>query len=62
MEISETISLLQKKILKIFGFLILIRLGLYIPVPNVDLDIFSQVKRESFECMIQIDSFTKFVI
>ena len=25
-----------------FGFLILIRLGLYIPVPNVDLDIFSQ--------------------
>jgi preprotein translocase subunit SecY len=42
METSETISLLQKKILKIFGFLILIRLGLYIPVPNVDLDIFSQ--------------------
>jgi len=42
MEVSETIQLLQKKILKIFGFLILIRLGLYIPVPNVDLDIFSQ--------------------
>jgi len=42
MEISETIQLLQKKIFKIFGFLILIRLGLYIPVPNVDLDIFSQ--------------------
>jgi len=42
METSETVSLLQKKILKIFGFLILIRLGLYIPVPNVDLDIFSQ--------------------
>jgi preprotein translocase subunit SecY len=42
MEISETRNLLQKKILKIFGFLILIRLGLYIPVPNVDLDIFSQ--------------------
>jgi len=42
MEISETINLLRKKILKIFGFLILIRLGLYIPVPNVDLDIFSQ--------------------
>jgi preprotein translocase subunit SecY len=42
MEISETINLLKKKILKIFGFLILIRLGLYIPVPNVDLDIFSQ--------------------
>ena len=44
MEISETISLLQKKILKIFGFLILIRLGLYIPVPSVDLDIFSQTQ------------------
>jgi preprotein translocase subunit SecY len=42
MEVSETISLLKKKVLKIFGFLILIRLGLYIPVPNVDLDIFSQ--------------------
>jgi preprotein translocase subunit SecY len=42
MEISETINLLRKKILKIFGFLILIRLGLYIPIPNVDLDIFSQ--------------------
>jgi len=42
MEVSETINLLQKKVLKIFGFLILIRLGLYIPVPNVDLDIFSQ--------------------
>ena len=42
MEISETTNLLQKKIFKIFGFLILIRLGLYIPVPNVDLDIFSQ--------------------
>ena len=42
MEVSETIKLLQQKILKIFGFLILIRLGLYIPVPNVDLDIFLQ--------------------
>jgi|TARA_B100000768_G_C11284011_1_gene380675 preprotein translocase subunit SecY len=42
MEVSETINLLKKKILKIFGFLILIRLGLYIPVPSVDLDIFSQ--------------------
>ncbi len=42
MEVSETISLLQKKILKILGFLLLIRLGLYIPVPNVDLDIFSE--------------------
>ena len=44
MVLSETISLLQKKILKIFGFLLLIRLGLYIPVPNVDLDIFSQTQ------------------
>ena len=42
MEISETLNILKQKILKIFGFLILIRLGLYIPVPNVDLDIFSQ--------------------
>jgi preprotein translocase subunit SecY len=42
MAVSETINLLQKKFLKIFGFLILIRFGLYIPVPNVDLDVFSQ--------------------
>jgi preprotein translocase subunit SecY len=42
MEISETVTLLKEKILKIFGFLILIRLGLYIPVPNLDLDIFTQ--------------------
>ena len=42
MEVSETINLLKQKILKIFGFLILIRLGLYIPVPSIDLDIFSQ--------------------
>ena len=39
---SETIKQLQKKIVKILGLLFLIRLGLYIPVPNVDLDIFSQ--------------------
>jgi|TARA_B100000768_G_scaffold39956_1_gene38847 preprotein translocase subunit SecY len=39
---SETINQLQKKITKILGLLFLIRLGLYIPVPNVDLDIFSQ--------------------
>lgn len=39
---SETINLLRQKILKILGLLILIRLGLYIPVPGVDLDIFSQ--------------------
>jgi preprotein translocase subunit SecY len=42
MKSSETISLLQQKIIKILGLLLLVRLGLYIPVPNVDLDIFSQ--------------------
>ena len=39
---SETLSLLKQKIIKILGLLVLIRLGLYIPVPTVDLDIFSQ--------------------
>jgi len=39
---SKTTNLLRQKILKILGFLILIRLGLYIPVPNIDLDLFSQ--------------------
>lgn len=42
MVISETISLLRQKIFKILGLLIFVRLGLYIPVPCVDLDIFSQ--------------------
>jgi preprotein translocase subunit SecY len=42
MVISETKSLLKQKIFKILGLLIFIRLGLYIPVPSVDLDIFSQ--------------------
>lgn len=42
MVISETTSLLRQKIFKILGLLIFIRLGLYIPVPCVDLDIFSQ--------------------
>jgi preprotein translocase subunit SecY len=42
MVISETTSLLRQKIFKILGLLILVRLGLYIPVPCVDLDIFSQ--------------------
>ena len=42
MAVSETTNLLRMKILKILGLLVLIRLGLYIPVPNVDLDIFSQ--------------------
>ena len=44
MTTSKTIRLLRKKFLKIFGFLILIRLGLYIPVPGVDLDIFAQTE------------------
>jgi preprotein translocase subunit SecY len=39
---SETIKLLRQKIVKILSFLIIVRLGLYIPVPGVDLDIFSQ--------------------
>ena len=42
MQTSETTNLLQTKITKILTLLLLIRLGLYIPVPNVDLDIFSQ--------------------
>ena len=42
MKISETTALLQTKITKILTLLLLIRLALYIPVPNVDLDIFSQ--------------------
>lgn len=41
MKISETTQLLQKKIIKILSLLLLVRLGLYIPVPNIDLDIFS---------------------
>jgi preprotein translocase subunit SecY len=42
MKRSETTSLLRVKIIKIVTLLLLVRLGLYIPVPNVDLDIFSQ--------------------
>lgn len=42
MVISETTNLLKQKIFKILGLLFFIRLGLYIPVPCVDLDIFSQ--------------------
>lgn len=42
MAVSETLNLLKRKLLKILGFLILIRLGLFIPVPSIDLDIFSQ--------------------
>jgi preprotein translocase subunit SecY len=42
MKTSETTTLLRTKIIKILTLLLLVRLGLYIPVPNVDLDIFSQ--------------------
>jgi len=42
MATSETLNLLKIKIFKILGLLILVRLGLFIPVPNVDLDIFTQ--------------------
>ena len=42
MENSETSYLLKGKIFKILFLLLLVRLGLYIPVPNVDLNIFSQ--------------------
>jgi preprotein translocase subunit SecY len=39
---SKTRNLLKNKILKILFLLLLVRLGLYIPVPGVDLDIFTQ--------------------
>jgi preprotein translocase subunit SecY len=39
---TETTNLLKQKIFKILGLLFVIRLGLYIPVPSVDLDIFSE--------------------
>lgn len=42
MEQSETTALLEAKITKILFLLLLVRLGLYIPVPNIDLDLFSQ--------------------
>jgi len=41
-EQSETTALLKAKITKILFLLLLVRLGLYIPVPNIDLDLFSQ--------------------
>ena len=44
---SETIKLLQQKIIKILSYLIIVRLALYIPVPGVDLDIFSQSQTSS---------------
>jgi len=42
MVVSETTNLLRQKIIKILSFLIVIRLALYIPIPGIDLDIFSQ--------------------
>jgi len=42
MQTSETLNLLKEKILRIFGLLILIRLSLFIPIPNLDLDLFAQ--------------------
>jgi preprotein translocase subunit SecY len=42
MEQSTTKSLLKGKILKILTLLLLVRLGLYIPVPGVELDILTQ--------------------
>jgi preprotein translocase subunit SecY len=41
-EQSETIFLLKAKITKILCLLLLVRLGLYVPIPSVDLDIFAQ--------------------
>jgi preprotein translocase subunit SecY len=42
MENITTRTLLKNKIFKILGLLLLVRLGLYVPVPGVDLDIFTQ--------------------
>lgn len=42
MKTSTVNTLLKKKIIKVITLLLLVRLGLYIPVPNVDLDIFSE--------------------
>jgi preprotein translocase subunit SecY len=46
MERRDTNSLLIRKGLKIFGFLVLIRLGVYIPVPSIDLELFSIIPTE----------------
>ena len=42
MEKSTTRTQLKNKIIKILTLLLLVRLGLYIPVPGLDLDIFAQ--------------------
>ncbi len=44
MEQSQTTALLKAKIKKILFLLLLVRLGLYIPIPNIDLDLFSQTQ------------------
>ena len=41
MDPSTTKNLLRNKILKILTLLLLVRLGLYIPVPGVELDLFT---------------------
>ena len=46
MKISKTIALVRKKILIVFGYLIFVRLLLYIPVPSLDLELFTQIKEE----------------
>ncbi len=42
MEQSQTLFLLRAKVTKILFLLLLVRLGLYVPIPSVDLDIFAQ--------------------
>ena len=42
MTISKTTELLKQKILKVLALLLLVRLGLCIPVPNIDLDLFTR--------------------
>jgi preprotein translocase subunit SecY len=41
-EQSQTLFLLRAKVTKILFLLLLVRLGLYVPIPSVDLDIFAQ--------------------
>ena len=42
MQQSKTITYLKSKLTKIVFLLMIVRLGLYIPIPNVDLDILTQ--------------------
>ena len=42
MDSSKTKNILRNKIFKILSLLLLIRLGLYIPVPGVELDLFTK--------------------